>query len=697
MSAGFSFGAPSSSGQSNTNATTSSAPATGGLFGSSAPSSNLFGGAKPPTSTSSPSGGFSFGNQNTTGSLFGDKQKPAGTGSPLTGGLTSPPASTSGGGMFGSKPGGLFGSSPTTAAPTTAAPNTASTTPGASSNTLFGSSSPSLFGATASTTPAPAAKESQEKTPQSGSAEAKTPAKPLFAMNSTTPAGLPPSDTSKSGGLFGGAGAKSSTSLFGSSQQGDKDKKDTDQAGGMFKLGGGTTQPSSTAGAGSSLFGNASQPAQSSPGLFKPSAEGASTGGGLFGAKPATTQSNTSATTTTKPAESSAAPATGSLFGGASAAPASSAGSSSLFGSKPSAPASTSAATPPATQTSSLFSGLNKPAASTSTPEPPKASSMFGGAAKPATTTSAPEPAKTTTSLFGSAPSSSAAAASTTATAPSTGATSSSAAPAAGSTATTTTAPATSSLFGAAKPAAGTDGAASQAAPSQNANLAASTAGPTSSMARLKNKTMDEIITRWAGDLSKYQKEFKSQASQVAAWDRLLVENGEKIQQLYLNTFEAEKASREVERNLVHVESQQQELEDWLDKYETEVDELFNKGSGSNEQLQGHDQERERTYKLAEKITERLDEMGRDLTKMIKDINEISGTVSKGSKPDDPLSQIVRVLNGHLTQLQWIDTNAAALQAKVTAAQKASSTIGNQYGGPEDNVDSFYRSYMGRR
>jgi nuclear pore complex protein Nup62 len=58
----------------------------------------------------------------------------------------------------------------------------------------------------------------------------------------------------------------------------------------------------------------------------------------------------------------------------------------------------------------------------------------------------------------------------------------------------------------------------------------------------------------------------------------------------------------------------------------------------------------------------------------------------------------VRVLNGHLTQLQWIDTNAAALQAKVAAAQKASSNIGSQYSTTDnDTAESFYRSYMGRR
>lgn len=230
---------------------------------------------------------------------------------------------------------------------------------------------------------------------------------------------------------------------------------------------------------------------------------------------------------------------------------------------------------------------------------------------------------------------------------------------------------------------------------------------------------MDEIITRWATDLSKYTKEFKDQAAQVATWDRLLVENGEKIQKLYLSTYEAERASNEVERQLTSVESQQDELSSWLDRYESEVDEMFSRQVGQGEQLVGPDQERERTYKLAEKLMERLDEMGKDLGKMIKEINDISVTLSKGgSKPDDPvstlqdnkykdqqlltprtqLSQIVRVLNGHLSQLQWIDTNAAALQAKVHAAQKASGNLSNQHGGQESNAaESFYRSYIGRR
>lgn len=200
----------------------------------------------------------------------------------------------------------------------------------------------------------------------------------------------------------------------------------------------------------------------------------------------------------------------------------------------------------------------------------------------------------------------------------------------------------------------------------------------------------------------------------VSKWDQQLVNNGEKIQKLYLDTFEAERASHEIERQLASVESQQEELEAWLDRYETEVQEMFSKQVGPGEQLAGPDQERERTYKLAEKLTQQLDEKSKDLSKMVKEINDISGTLSKGNKPEDPvsnprtlligtrltlrqLSQIVRVLNGHLTQLQWIDANASSLQAKVEAAQKSNSNLGNQYGGENGAAESFYRSYMGRR
>lgn len=44
-----------------------------------------------------------------------------------------------------------------------------------------------------------------------------------------------------------------------------------------------------------------------------------------------------------------------------------------------------------------------------------------------------------------------------------------------------------------------------------------------------------------------------------------------------------------------------------------------------------------RRYKLAEKLSERLDEMGKDLTSMIEEVNGASATISKTNRADEPV------------------------------------------------------------
>lgn len=91
--------------------------------------------------------------------------------------------------------------------------------------------------------------------------------------------------------------------------------------------------------------------------------------------------------------------------------------------------------------------------------------------------------------------------------------------------------------------------------------------------------------------------------------------------------------------------------------------------------------------------------MSHDLTSMIDEINDAGRKLNKTGKAanDDPLSQIVRVLNSHLMQLQTIDSGAAALQQKVAAAQKEARSLGRNGGLGGDGVDDFLRSYMARR
>jgi nuclear pore complex protein Nup62 len=43
-------------------------------------------------------------------------------------------------------------------------------------------------------------------------------------------------------------------------------------------------------------------------------------------------------------------------------------------------------------------------------------------------------------------------------------------------------------------------------------------------------------------------------------------------------------------------------------------------------------------YNLAEKLSDRLDEMGKDLGSMIEEINDASSSLNKNSKADDPVS-----------------------------------------------------------
>ncbi len=151
---------------------------------------------------------------------------------------------------------------------------------------------------------------------------------------------------------------------------------------------------------------------------------------------------------------------------------------------------------------------------------------------------------------------------------------------------------------------------------------------------------MDEILTRWATDLTKYTKEFKNHAETVAKWDQVIVDNSSKIDKLYVKTRTCEKQTMSVEMQLSAVENQQTELESWLTKYENDVDARLLKENATPSELGGPDQDRERTYKMAEKLDERLSEMGKDLSSMVDEVNAANAGLSKNGKADEPVSNV---------------------------------------------------------
>lgn len=149
---------------------------------------------------------------------------------------------------------------------------------------------------------------------------------------------------------------------------------------------------------------------------------------------------------------------------------------------------------------------------------------------------------------------------------------------------------------------------------------------------------MDEILTRWATDMSRYSKEFKEHAETIARWDQLIVDNSSKIDKLYVKTRTCERQTMSVDMQLAAVENQQAELESWLTKYENDVEEMLAKDSTNPSELGGPDQERERTYKLAEKLGERLDDMEHDLESMVDEVNAANASLNKSGKADEPVS-----------------------------------------------------------
>ena len=368
------------------------------------------------------------------------------------------------------------------------------------------------------------------------------------------------SSAQPSGGIFGAGQSNSSSSLFGN--------KAPQSGGVMF------SNPNNPQGGGD----NNSQGNATKPSLFP----------NLGGHSSISQSTSSSADNAPKPAFSFPPPKSQPTIENAGPTPTQAPGGLSFFGqstsSGTSAPAPATAST--AAPAGGLFSSLGGTSAAPSTTAPVSGLFSLGGASTtPSNTGTATTAAPSTTSASGlssslfSNPGTSATSAATsqpTAQAPVAGGPSG-------------TGPSNT------KPAASAGGPLGTG--SSNTNLGASTSGPPpTAQSRLKNKSMDEIITRWASDLSKYQKEFQKQAERVASWDRMLVENSEKIQKLYGSTLEAERATTEVERQLTAVENDQNELEIWLDYYEREVDSLTSKQIGQGESLQGPDSERERTY-----------------------------------------------------------------------------------------------------
>ncbi|KAF5103456.1 hypothetical protein D0Z03_000173 [Geotrichum reessii] len=455
--------------------------------------------------------------------------------------------------------------------------------------------------------------------------------------------------TSTSGGLFANKTSTPTGNLFSQNPSGSAASTTASPSGNIFG------KPATST---NSLFGQ--KTTESTPALSfgKPaeatttSTTASSTGGGLFGNKPATNTSSTGLFG--KPAESTAT-SSGSLFGAAKKPEEKSSGA--LFGTATKKPEETA-------KPSFSFGGVT-----TTKPADVVAKPSFGGAKPADTAAKSTENKASATPLFGAKPAEN----------------------------KTSTATESTPLFGTKPATSGTTAAVATTEKKEEAKPAvvATPAKPLKSAeptqeetaAYLKNRSIEDIISKWTSVLSKLTKEFQTQASDINDWDKVLMENGDRITQMYTEVVVAERKQTSIDQTLDYINRQQDDVEALLDNYEAQAAEFLADLAGPDG-LQPVDQEREKSYRLAEDLNEKLEGMSSNLTNVIKEMNTVQSDLANAN-PDDALTQIVKVLNSHLSSLQWIDTHTTELQDKLDQIQQLENVA-------HDSVENANRVFGSR-
>lgn len=183
---------------------------------------------------------------------------------------------------------------------------------------------------------------------------------------------------------------------------------------------------------------------------------------------------------------------------------------------------------------------------------------------------------------------------------------------------------------------------------------------------------LEEFINKWTLELEEQEKLFTNQATQVNAWDKLLLGNGEKIVALNDAVDKVKAEQIAMEQELEFITAQHTELEECIIPLEEELSKIVQV-----------DIERGQTYSMAETLDSQLKQMSEDLKEVIEHLNESN----KYSDPSDPLVQIGKILNAHMNSLQWIESSTSGIANRLEDIGKMHDTL------RKDNERSFRLTY----
>lgn len=183
---------------------------------------------------------------------------------------------------------------------------------------------------------------------------------------------------------------------------------------------------------------------------------------------------------------------------------------------------------------------------------------------------------------------------------------------------------------------------------------------------------IEEHINKWTLELEEQEKTFTNQATQINAWDKLLINNNDKIIALNEAVQKVKIDQQTLEQELDFIATQHAELEDSIVPLQNN---FMN--------LPQIDVERTQTYQLVENLDTQLKQMSEDIKEVIDYLNE----ASKVQDSTDPINQVGRILNAHMNSLQWIEDSSSAITSKLDDISKIHEQL------KRDSERSFRATY----